>query len=278
MRDDATTTEGGELRLVELNPDHPGFRDPAYRRRRDEIAAAARSHRPPAPAPRIRYVEEEQGVWSAVLAELVPLHARLASAMHLEAWPRIGFEPGRIPQLVEVSQTLSASTGFSLQPVAGLVTPRIFMEHLADGVFLATQYMRHHSRPFYTPEPDLIHELCGHAALLTHARYAEINRLFGEATRRADEARVEALIRVYWYGLEFGLVREAGRVKAIGAGLLSSIGELGRVEANEARLRQFEIEAIARTSFDPTQYQDTLFVAESSEALLDTLEAWLRSS
>src|SRR5262249_2005480 len=150
------------------------------------------------------------------------LHARLACREHLAAFPRIGFTPARIAQLAEVSTVLRSATGFSLQPVAGLVTPRAFMEKLADGMFLATQYMRHHSRPFYTPEPDVIHELIGHCALLTEPRYANVNRMFGEATRRADDARTEALIRVYWYTLEFGLVREGDAVKAFGAGLLSS--------------------------------------------------------
>jgi len=262
------------LRLVELNPDHPGFRDLVYRRRRDEIAAAALAHRYPDPAPRIAYTDEEAGVWSLVLDELEALHRERACAEHLAAWPRLGFHKARVAQLADVSEVLRAATGFSLQPVAGLVTPRVFMERLADGLFLATQYMRHHSRPRYTPEPDVIHELIGHAALLTDPRYAQVNRLFGEATRRAGDARVEQLIRVYWYALEFGLVRQDGQTRAFGAGLLSSIGELGRY-ATDASLRRFSIEEVSRTPFDPTQYQSTLFVADSSDALLGALEAWL---
>jgi phenylalanine-4-hydroxylase len=161
-----------------------------------------------------------------------------------------------------------------LQPVAGLVTPRVFMEYLADGLFLSTQYMRHHSRPLYTPEPDVIHELVGHAGLLTDPRYAEVNRMFGRATKRADEARVEQLIRAYWFGLEFGVVREGNRNKAIGAGLLSSIGEIRRVDT-DAPLRPFSIDEVVRTPFDTTHYQSVLFVADSSDALLSELERWL---
>jgi phenylalanine-4-hydroxylase len=205
---------------------------------------------------------------------LSELHARLACAEHRAAFPGLGFSPARVAQLAEVSTVLRAATGFSLQPVAGLVTPRVFMERLADGLFLATQYMRHHSRPFYTPEPDVIHELVGHCALLTDPRYANVNRMFGAATRRADDARVEALIRVYWYTLEFGLVREAGELRAFGAGLLSSCGEIERF-ATDATLRAFSIDEVARTSFDPTQYQSQLFVADSSDALLTALEQWL---
>jgi len=262
------------LRLVALEPDHPGFRDATYRSRRDAIAAAALRHRYPDPAPTIAYTDEEVGVWSLVLARLADLHARLACVEHVTAFPRLGFVPARVAQLAEVSTVLRDTTGFSLQPVAGLVTPRVFMERLADGLFLATQYMRHHSRPFYTPEPDVIHELIGHCALLTDPRYANVNRMFGAATRRADDARVEALIRVYWYTLEFGLVRQGGELRAFGAGLLSSCGEIERF-ATDATLRDFSIEAIAKTPFDPTQYQAQLFVAESSDVMLSELERWL---
>jgi phenylalanine-4-hydroxylase len=263
-----------EEHLVELSADHPGFSDPIYRSRRNQIAALAIAHHVGEPAPIVAYTTEEEAVWRTVLERLTTLHATHACRGQLEGAPRLAFDPARIPQLVEVSALLHAASGFSLQPVAGLVTPRVFLEHLADGVFLATQYMRHHSRPLYTPEPDVIHELVGHAALLTEARYATINRLFGEATRRADDTTVEKLIRVYWYAIEFGLVREGGRPRAFGAGLLSSIGELERA-THGAELRPFSIEEIARTPFDPTHYQAELFVAESSAALLDELEAWL---
>jgi phenylalanine-4-hydroxylase len=262
------------LAHVELTSDHPGFHDPEYRRRRNQIAAAAIAHRSPAPAPEIAYTDEERGVWAHVLGELGPLHAKLACREHLAAWPRVGFVRERLPQLAEISERLTEATGFTLQPVAGLVTPREFMQRLADGVFLATQYMRHHSRPLYTPEPDVVHELVGHAALLTDPRMAQVNRLFGEATRRADEARVQELIRVYWYALEFGLVLEDGAPKAIGAGLLSSFGELERF-SRAATLRPFSIAEIAATPFDTTAYQTTLFVAPSSAVMLAELTAWL---
>ena len=100
--------------------------------------------------------------------------------------------------------------------------------------------------------------------------------LAGALSNTADESTCEKLIRVYWYCLEFGLVREDGAVKAVGAGLLSSFGELGRFE-NEARLLPFDLEVIGRTPFDPTQYQSTLFVADSEAALLATLTDWLQS-
>ena len=90
-------------------------------------------------------------------------------------------------------------------PVEGLVAPRRFFSLLRDGVFNATQYVRHPSRPFYTPEPDVIHELVGHAATLAHPRLAAINRKFGEAAAIGDRRLLTRIERVYWFTLEFGV-------------------------------------------------------------------------
>lgn len=265
-----------DTHLIQLDQEHPGFRDPAYRVRRDAIAQLALAHRRGEPPPRVEYAADEQRVWSGVLDALAPLHARYACKSFLDGWPALGFVGGRIPQMSEVSARLEQLTGFTYEPVAGLMSPREFLERLADRTFLATQYMRHPSAPLYTPEPDVIHEFVGHAPSLSDERYARINALFGEAAVVADEANIQALIRTYWFCLEFGLVREDAAVKAVGAGLLSSFGELGRFE-QESTLVPFDLERIARTPFDPTQYQATLFVAPSEDALLTSLTRWLEA-
>src|SRR5438477_8102676 len=119
-------------------------------------------------------------------------------------------------------------------PVDGLFTAGAFLSQLARGVFLSTQNMRHHSVPLYTPEPDVVHELVGHAATFGHEGFVRLNRAFGEATLRArDDAAVEKIGRLYWFTLEFGVVREGAKLKVYGAGLLSSFGELGRFESKE---------------------------------------------
>jgi phenylalanine-4-hydroxylase len=263
-----------DAHLVALDRDHPGFRDSTYRARRDAIARLALGHERGQPPPHVEYTVEEGRVWTTALRALAPLHRRYACGSYLAAWRRVGLSPERIPQLAEISEQLTRATRFRYAPVAGLVTPREFMEHLADRTFLATQYMRHPSTPLYTPEPDLIHELVGHGPSLCDDRHAGINELFGHATRVADEASLEKLIRAYWYSIEFGVVREGDALKAVGAGLLSSFGELGRFE-REATLVPFELEVIERTPFDPTRYQATLFVAPSEDALLSSLTEWL---
>ena len=260
--------------LVNLDRDHPGFRDLAYRARRNAIASQANVHQPGRPVGDVAYTEQEHQVWAHVLEKLAPLHQRYACREFRECWPALAFPVDRVPQLGEASRTVAAKTRFTMEPVAGLVGPRAFMSALGRRIFLATQYMRHHSMPLYTPEPDVIHELVGHAALLAHPGFAEVNRLFGVATDAAGDDRIEALIRVYWYALEFGAVKSADGLQVVGAGLLSSFGELGRFET-AAMLRPFDVADIAATPFDPTDYQKVIFVAESTPALLDGLRRFL---
>jgi phenylalanine-4-hydroxylase len=263
--------------IVELSPDHPGFRDAEYRARRNRIARLALEYRPGEPLPDAPYTDEEHGVWRAVWEALGPAHARHACAEYLECVRRLELPRDRIPQMREVSARVEACSGFRLEPVAGLVEPRVFLESLAGGVFLSTQYIRHHSAPLYTPEPDVAHEVAGHAVTLASERLAALNRLFGEAVRRTRGAEeLERLSRVYWFTVEFGVVREGGEVKAYGAGLLSSAGELEAL--GRAELRPFDLEAASRAEYDPTHFQPVLFCADSFEEMSaklgDFLSRW----
>ena len=265
---------GGRDATVQLSPDHPGFRDAAYRARRNAIARLAARHRPGTPPPDAPYTTEEHALWAAVLDALAPAHREHACQEYRDAFARLGLPRRRIPQLREVSAKVERLSGFRLEPVTGLVAPRVFLENLADGVFLCTQYIRHHSTPLYTPEPDVVHELLGHAVTLAGPRFAELNRLVGRAVRRARTGdELERLSRVYWFTVEFGVVREGGRVKAFGTGLLSSAGELEAMR--EAALRPLDLEAAARADYDPTHFQPVLFCADSFDSMYETLRDYL---
>src|SRR6185369_6936402 len=120
----------------------------------------------------------------AVWDVLEPAQAAHACAEYLTCIRKLSLARDRIPQLREVSEKVEALSGFRLEPVAGLVEPRVFLESLASGTFLCTQYIRHYSTPLYTPEPDVVHEIVGHAVTLASERFAQLNRLFGEAVRR----------------------------------------------------------------------------------------------
>lgn len=271
-----TRHAGGAAHLVDLNPDHPGFHDEVYRARRHTIASIAFAYRAGQPVPEAPYSDEEHAVWRQVRADLEGAHATLACREILALQEVLPLPPDHIPQLSRLNPQLEAVSGFRMEPVAGLVKSRTFLRYLGRRTFLSTQYIRHHSRPHYTPEPDILHELVGHAATLVHPGIAELNRLVGEAVEVADEVEMARIESVYWYTLEFGLVEEDGQPKAFGAGLLSSVGEITGF-STRSTLRGWDLDEIAAMPYDPTTFQSTLFVAPSFTRLLCDVANWLRT-
>ena len=267
-----TTGDDGSV-TVHLDDDHPGVADPEYRRRRNQIASAAlqwAAGPATAPVPRIDYTEAEQGVWRTVRAELAPKHDRLACADYRAAMDRLALPAERIPQLDEVSAALAPLTGFRYVPAAGLVGFEEFYGSLADGMFHSTQYVRHHAQPLYTPEPDLIHEVVGHGGMLAAPRLAELNRLAGQAARRLEtKAGRDFFSSVFWFSIEFGVVHEHDELRAYGAGLLSSFGEID--EFRSAEIRPLDIAEMGTHEYDITVYQPTLYAADGIEHLLDVV-------
>ena len=266
------TEQDGEVR-VQLADDHPGANDPDYRARRDAIAARALGRRPGDPIPQIEYTEREHEVWRTISRELAAKHERLACTEFLNAAARLQMPTDHVPQLDEIGARLTALTGFRFEPAAGVVAPADFYGDLADGVFHSTQYLRHHSQPLYTPEPDAVHELIGHGNSLASDRFARLYRQAGGAARRVtSEEALDVVSRVFWFSLEFGVLREDGAVRAYGAGLLSSYGEIE--EFRSADLRPLDIAAMATQAYDITHYQPVLFCAESFEHVEEVVGGW----
>jgi phenylalanine-4-hydroxylase len=260
--------------IVQLDPDHPGFRDASYRARRNEIARLAMEYQPGEQIPDAPYDARENQLWQSILQIIEPQHRHHACEEYLDCIARLDLPRDRIPQLGEVSAKVERISGFRLEPVAGLVQPRVFLESLANRVFLCTQYIRHHSTPLYTPEPDVVHELLGHAVTLASERLAELNRMVGGAVKSTTSLEaLERLSRVYWYTLEFGVLMEQGGVKAYGTGLLSSAGELE--DMHTAELRPFDLQHASRLEYDPTRFQPVLFCADSFESMYEGLRDYL---
>lgn len=271
---DAGGSISDRTRMVQLDPDHPGFRDQNYRARRNQIAEIALQYKPGQVIPDAPYTTEEHRVWQMVWDALGPAHKAHACVEYLAAIERLAFTSDRIPQLREVNEKVQAISGFRLEPVAGLVEPRVFLESLASGTFLCTQYIRHHSTPLYTPEPDVVHEIVGHAVTLASKPLAELNRLFGKAVQRTSSLEaLNRLSRVYWFTIEFGVLREDGKLKAYGTGLVSSAGELAAM--HKAELRPLDLEAASGHEYDPTHFQPVLFCADSFDAMYQTLRDYL---
>lgn len=253
---------------VALASDHPGFQDPEYRRRRALVDGLARRHAHGRPYPAVGYTAAEHGVWREVYGHLAPLTAAHACAEYRRALAALERECGcaaGIPDGRLVSAFLEARTGFRLRPVAGLLQPRDFLAGLAFRVFFATQYIRHPSKPRYTPEPDVCHELIGHAPMFADPAFADLSQEIGLASLGASDADIERLARCYWHSVEFGLVYEGGTRKAYGAGLLSSFGELAHAcrDDSPAAFAPWSPARAAETPYPITEYQPRYFVAES---------------
>jgi phenylalanine-4-hydroxylase len=264
-----TQREDGKVE-VHLGQDHPGFNDPEYRKRRNEIAAAAMAWTPGEPIPHVDYTEIEHEIWRVVCRELHDKHEKYACRDYLEGKARLALPEDRVPQLSEVTASLRPLTGFEYHCAPGLVPLREFYGALADRVFHSTQYVRHPSEPLYTPEPDIIHEVIGHGNMLASPRFAEVKRLAGEAARRVetDEA-LQIIADVFWFTLEFGVIREGSELKAYGAGILSSYGEIE--EFRHTEIRPLDLAEMSTIEYDITKYQPILYAAESMDHLEDVV-------
>jgi 4-hydroxyphenylpyruvate dioxygenase len=264
------------LATFELPTDHPGFSDPAYRARRSHIASIGAAHRPGDPIPDVDYTKEEDEVWRIVSRQLARQHVAHACSPYLRAADRLVLPTERVPQLREVDARVRALTGFHIRPVAGLVPPRDFYGALAQRAFLSTQYVRHHSVPFYTPEPDLVHEIIGHANTLASDDFADLYTEAGRASARTTSAEgLEFFSKVFWFTLEFGVVWEDGALKAYGAGLLSSYGELQTYR--RAEIRNWNLLDMGTRDYDITHYQPVLYSASSFDQLVKDLGQFLRA-
>lgn len=220
------------------------------------------------------YTDTDHAVWRRLYgrqSELVREHAHPAFLSGLE---RLSGSD-RVPDFGTASADLQRLTGWTLVPVPGLIPAEPFFEHLSQRRFPVTHWLRPPAELDYIVEPDLFHDFFGHVPLLSLPVFADYMQLYGETALKAIAlGGTDMITRLYWYTAEFGLIQEAGQdLKAYGAGLMSSAGELPHAVAGpNVRRLPADIETIMRTGYEIDRYQRVYFVLPSFDGLFQALD------
>lgn len=213
-----------------LNPDHPGFHDKEYVDRRDKIANSIKEYKMLSPIPLVEYKPEENELWKLIYSSLRPMLYEHGVKEYCENLEKLEedklFTMDRIPQLEEINQYLIKKNNWRIKPVNGILSQREYLNCLAFRTFPSTQYLRHPSVPFYTPEPDIVHEFLGHIPNFCDPVFCDISQRLGILSLGASDQFVKLIGAVYWFTVEFGLCKEDGKMKFYGAGVASSKKEI----------------------------------------------------
>ncbi|KRZ72698.1 Tryptophan 5-hydroxylase 1 [Trichinella papuae] len=265
----------------ELDGDHPGFKDSNYRKRRMEIAKIAQEFRYGDEIPDVEYTQEETSTWRAVYTQLKMLHQNYACKRYLRNFSKLEeqrlFSEENVPQLQDVSKFLKDCTGFEIYPVEGYLSAKDFLAGLAFRVFHTTQYVRHPSDPFYSPEPDVCHELLGHVPMFADPEFAQLSQEIGLASLGASETDINNLAKIYFFTAEFGVIVEDDQIKAYGAGLLSSAAELKNTMEQNKKFKTFDVDTILQTDCIISDYQNAYFVSLNIQDVIQHVRLFART-
>ena len=225
----------------------------------------------------IAYTAEEDGVWADLIARQMPAVRGAMARPYLDGLDRLDMPLDRVPQCPDISARLRDLTGWRVEPVPALIGFGRFFGMLAERTFPAASFIRKRKHFDYIEEPDIFHEIFGHAPLLTDPAFAAFSQAIGRAGSRADRQDYAWLIRLYWFSIEFGLTREAGALKALGSGLASSVTELPWSISAGPEHRPFDVLDMLRTPYRIDIHQPVYFVIDDLADLFAAAERDLLS-
>lgn len=223
-----------------------------------------------------KYTQENQDVWREMFTERMRTLDQQASDVFLNGLKAIGLTPDRVPLVSDINRRLQDLTGWESHPVPGYLPAKAFFACLAQRRFPTTITIRPRELMNYLPEPDIFHDVFGHVPLHADPVFAEFLQTYGKAALFCEDPyHIERLARLFWFTVEFGLIRERGEVKLYGSGLISSIGEsFHALESDHVDRRPFEMELVCETPFQIDHYQPILYVLESFEQLRDSMNSY----
>ncbi len=221
-----------------------------------------------------RFTAEEHSVWDLLFARQQQALAGRAVAGFGKGLDLLRLSKPGIPDFDELNERLFGRTGWTVVAVPGLVPDDVFFEHLRQRRFPAGNFIRTRAQLDYLEEPDVFHDVFGHVPLLADAGVAAFMQMLGELGLEALQAGVLPIFsRLYWFTVEFGLAREAGKLAIYGAGIVSSYGESRfSLESPEPARLPFDLETVLATPYRSDAFQECYFVAESVAAVMDMVE------
>lgn len=218
------------------------------------------------------YSEEQQGVWAELVARALPELEIHAARAYLDGFSIVGLERDRLPNLKAISARLEPRTGWNATPVSGFLPAPAFFELLAARRFPTTIWLRGKDSLEYTPEPDIFHDVFGHVPLHAHAVFADFLAYYGRVCASlADTAVLEKLGRLFWYTVEFGIIRQREGIKVYGSGLISSHGECRNVMAGNCAIRNFTLDEVLNTPVKVDELHKLLFAVSSFDQIYEAM-------
>lgn len=211
----------------------------------------------------VEWSVEEDRIWHDLVSRQLALVKQSACKEYLDGLEMLNLPLNRVPQLPEINQVLMRETGWQVQPVPALINFDRFFALLADKKFPVATFLRSREEFDYLQEPDFFHEIFGHCAMLTNRQFAEFTHTYGQLGMNASGKERVYLARLYWFTVEFGLVKEGEQLKIYGGGILSSPGETLYAMEDPVPLReQFDIHTVLRTPYRIDIMQPEYFVLE----------------
>lgn len=215
------------------------------------------------------YTAEDFQVWKTLYERQTNLLRKTASQEYLNALEIVGFNANEIPNFLQIAERLKPITGWELVTVPNISEQKDFFTFLSQRKFTATCWLRKMEELDYLEEPDMFHDVFGHVPLLSNTAYTNFFEAISLIALEHinDSKAIELLGRIYWFTIEFGLIREEGELKIYGAGIMSSYGETKNCLSNATQKFDFEVGKIMDTDFRTDILQDKYFVIESYEQL-----------
>ena len=226
----------------------------------------------PGPDGRYDYDAEETDVWRILFKRQMKTLQPFACHAYLDGQAKLGFSPDAVPQVADIDARLNALTGAGVQPVAALIPQDEFSTLLKNRRFPVATFIRRREHLDYIEEPDIFHEVFGHCPMLTHPDFCRFMEQFGKLALTLPDTMIKRLFRLWWFTVEFGMITEDGRMKAFGAGIMSSPSEAAHARDAKADIQPFDPLTIFRTDYRIDILQPLYFAIDSFEQLASSLD------